>query len=237
MKRLLFFVCFLFGLNAFGQNLQLHYDYGRAKNGDQDINRGYVTATFEHFSIDKLGNTFIFFDFDFGLSTGNTSLAYTEISRNWQLPHVGKLQLHTEFNGGLMINGDHFIQIPNAWLLGLTYPIQIGKFTLPVSISYRQQQDAKQGPDFQLTTTWMHNFWKDRITFCGFIDIWTQDKVKFDEGNLHEGKQLTILTEPQLWYNINPSISLGGEVEISRNFFIFDNKFKTMPTVAFKWNL
>jgi hypothetical protein len=43
-----------------------------------------------------------------------------------------------------------------------------------------------------------------------------------------------ILTEPQLWYNLNNHIALGGELEISKNFLPYDD-VKFMPTVAAKW--
>ncbi|MFA8449795.1 MAG: DUF5020 family protein [Bacteroidales bacterium] len=233
-----FTLLFLFiGLNAFSQNLQLHYDFGKAKDGDRTVDRNYFTTTFETFKVDKLGNTFLFVDLDFSRSNGNIGTAYTEISRNWNIPFVKKLQLHTEYNGGIMVKRNNIIEISNTYLFGFTYPVRIGNFVLPISISYRKQQDAVEGADFQFTTSWSKTFYHGIITFSGFLDIWTQDKVLFSQEAKHDGKQFTFLTEPQLWFNLNKSLAIGGEVEISRNFFIFDDQFKAMPTVAFKWNL
>ena len=50
-----------------------------------------------------------------------------------------------------------------------------------------------------------------------------------------------VLTEPQLWYNVNKHLSLGGEVEISSNFIYnvdptSSRTFFVNPTLGVKWN-
>jgi hypothetical protein len=50
---------------------------------------------------------------------------------------------------------------------------------------------------------------------------------------------MVVLTEPQLWYNVNEHLSFGTEWEISNNFVYNTYNDKTFfwnPTVAVKWN-
>ena len=85
---------------------------------------------------------------------------------------------------------------------------------------------------FQLTGVWGLNFANGKGTFSGFIDFWRGEKV-----NGHG--QLVMLTEPQLWYNVTPHLSVGSEIEMSSNFIyntFNDKSFFINPTLAVKWN-
>jgi Domain of unknown function (DUF5020) len=209
----------LFSLNA--QNLQLHYDFGKAFDEKNQIDRKYFTSTLEFFKIDSLGSTFCFVDVDFDKGNGGASLAYFEIARKFTI-HKSGLGLQVEFNDG---TPDFIVQ---AWLGGFTYPIKIGSFTLNTSLLYRANQGAKS-PDGQVTFVWCQPFFKNKLLLTGFLDIWSQDKFT------GSGKDLVILAEPQFWYLFSPHFSVGSEIEISRNFFTFDGDVEIMPTAAVKW--
>lgn len=226
---ILFIVLFGFYQAGRGQNLQLHYDLGKYKDDNgAEHKREYFTTTFEMFKLDKLGNTFMFIDINYNTQSKGASLAYFELSRNFNIPKVKNLQLHLEYNDGVAP------YISQVWLAGLAYPIKIGNAVFPSSISYRAEQGSKSA-NLQFTTTWNFNFWKNRISLTGFLDVWTKDAFN-SEGKV-DGKTFVLLTEPQLWLNLNDTFSLGGEVEISENFLTTDNRIKVLPTVAFKWNL
>lgn len=90
MKRLssrsiaLFVGLFLSSLCASGQNIQLHYDFGRNS----------LTSTVEMFRPDGGGSTFFFIDLDY---SPKVSGAYFEISRElcfWQESKVDWLSCH-----------------------------------------------------------------------------------------------------------------------------------------------
>ena len=85
---------------------------------------------------------------------------------------------------------------------------------------------------FQITGVWGINFAGGKGTFSGFIDFWRAETAN------HHG-QLQIISEPQLWYNVNSHLSLGGEVEISNNFIIpeceTDKTFYVNPTLGVKY--
>lgn len=216
----LFAVMASFCLNA--QNLQLHYDFGKAQNFSQTLNRRYFTATFELFKPDKLGSTFLFVDVDFDKGAGGASMAYFEIARKFTLHQKSGFGLQVEYNDGT----PGFIR--PAWLAGITFPLKLGRITVYTSWLYRANQGSRS-PDGQFTLVWGIPLWKEHVEFCGFIDFWSQDNTG------ESGKQWVFLTEPQFWYNLSPRFSVGSELEVSRNFFTFDDDFEWMPTIAVKY--
>ena len=80
MKKVLSIVLLaVAALTAQGQNIQLHYDFGRNIYPDEEDGRQKVTVTVEQFKADKWGSWYYFVDLD--LSRKFFKGAYTEISR------------------------------------------------------------------------------------------------------------------------------------------------------------
>jgi len=201
---------------AKAQNVQTHYDMGKG--------RGYLTTTVEMFKPDKYGSTFFFIDMDYNGNKNGISLAYWEISRNLKL---GKLpvQLHLEYNGGL-VTGQSF---GNAYLTGVSYPLPIKGGSFEVSAMYKYIDGITNTADIQFTGVWFVPMFKGKVSFTGFVDLWSQ-------GLGNDDSNWVFLTEPQLWYNATKHISFGGEVEISNNFIFGSDGIQVMPTLAAKWS-
>lgn len=226
------------GISCFAQNLQLHFDPRHALHS-KDFARNYVTSTFEMFKPDKWGSTFMFVDLDFNMSKGNIGLAYMEIARDQNL---GKLPIkaHVEFNGGVgKTKSNYGFSIENAYMLGASYPFAIGRFNFNTYATYKLYTFDKNSHDIQWTLTWNANFFEDKVTLCGFFDIWSQNKIKAKEG-WKSGKKAVIITEPQIWYNVTSNFSVGSEIEITSNFYTNaetkKDKAFVNPTIAVKWN-
>lgn len=215
--------------NANGQNLQLHYDFGEG--------RDFVTSTFEYGKFTETSNTYMFFDMDYSRVDG-AGLAYWEIGHDFKINSITEgIGVHVEYNDGLLF-GDKEIPamgwpINRAYLLGVSYPIKIGNFTLNTHVSAKYFEGySNASVDAQITVAWFQMYLDGKITFTGFADFWSQDLN--NDGTKHG----VFLCEPQLWYNINESISVGSEVELSQNFIPSDGgEFKTRPTIAVKWNI
>lgn len=222
MKKIIFLALFILPLILTGQNLQFHYDFGKANDNGNEIKREYLTTTLEYFKPDKLGSTFLFVDIDFNKTGGGASLAYFEIARKFTIHKKSGLSLQIEYNDG---TPDY---MKSAWLAGFSYPIKIGKVTIETSLLYKAHAGANK-PDAQLTLVWQQLFCKNKLLFKGFLDIWTQDDFSNDD------KNLVFLSEPQLWYILNEHFSIGSEIEISKNLFTFDGDFEIMPTLALMW--
>lgn len=212
------------------QNVQLHYDFGRNIYSNEEAGRQKVTMTLEQFKADQWGSWFYFVDIDF--SRKFTEAAYAEISREFNIGSKG-FAAHVEYDGGLN-KGGSFQQsalLGGAWNghnadFSKTYSVQLMYKRYFKSYNYTNAYHS-----LQLTGVWGLNF-ADKWRFAGFIDFWRGEKA-----NGHG--QLVMLTEPQLWYNVNEHLSFGTEVELSNNFvynLYNDKKFFVNPTIAAKWN-
>lgn len=235
MKRFLLAICFILAIGSVSkaQNIQLHYDFGKSLYNELD-GRPVLTSTIEHFIPDKLGNTFFFVDMSYS-SSGVTN-AYMEIFRQFKLSKNCPINLHLEYNGGI-VKGltENNMFLNNAYLVGGTYNFNTKDFSKGFSLSvlykYLQKHDSPQS--FQLTASWFLHFNKAMFTFCGFADFW-REETQF-------GKTI-FLSEPQFWFNLNAlkcvddkfKLSVGSEVKLSNNFEGRDG-FYCIPTLAVKW--
>lgn len=225
MKKSLIIGLVLIPLLLSAQNVQLHYDTGE--------DRKHFTSTIEMFKPDEYGATFFFFDMDYNYPRGEKSadLAYLEFARYISLP-FDKFSATVQYNGGLTaLPSEISLPLGPIWLGGLSYPLDLGFVTLNADVLYRTSRFS-DAPDAQLTLTWTKKFLNDKLTFTGFFDIWSNDKIGED------GKKAVLLTEPQLWYKLTDHLSAGGEVEFSKNFpatVPTEDDFDIRPTLGLKW--
>lgn len=236
MKKILFTFGLLLTVVAINaQNLQLHFDPRHALHNDT-FDKNYFTATFEMFKPDQWGSTFMFVDLDFNQSRGNIGTAYLELARDLKL---GKspIMAHVEFNGGVGNAKNFGFSIANAYLAGASYATNISGVNLSTYLVYKYNAFEKVSNDVQWTLIWGANILDNKITLSGFLDVWTENKNR-THGPGKSGKKIIILTEPQVWYNLNKNLALGTEIEISNNFITLNNNNKTLvnPTLAAKWN-
>lgn len=217
-----------FSIKANGQNIQLHYDFGR----------NAATSTVEMFRPDGCGSTYFFVDLDY---SPKVSGAYWEISRElcfWQESKVDWLSVHVEYNGGLSTAAGSF---NNAWLGGLTYSGHSKDWSKTWSLSAMYKVipgtvdilGKRQVHNFQITGVWNLDFFNHWLSFNGFFDFWR-------EARPWQNTMFIFVSEPQLWVNLNRikgwekvNLSLGTEVELSANFVA--KGFHAMPTIAAKW--
>lgn len=228
------------------ENVQAHWDMGRKLYSDEEATRQNVTTTFEQFRPDRLGSIFYFIDLDF-YSKGLKG-AYIEFSREFNIGKKG-FAVHGEYNGGVTTgkNASYASQFQHAFLFGPAYNWHNSdySFTWGVQALFKQYFHGNHGaiayPGFQLTGIWGWTFGiDDMFTFSGFIDFWRNHKG----GNDYN---VTMLTEPQLWFNLNSvtkkntNLSIGTEWEMSNNFVfpecITDKSFYWNPTLALKWTM
>lgn len=236
MKRVLITLAILcLAVFAMAQNVQLHYDFGKA-NDDNAEDREYLTATVEFFKPDKMGSTFFFVDFDFNGKDNGISVSYMELARNLKITQDFPVQAHLEYNGGHFgrefDEGNLGFSFKNMFIVGGYYDWKITKgFTLGTMLGYKYIQDVEHGPDFQATVTWFKPLGK-KFLFTGFADLWTEDKWGQDDG-----KKFIFITEPQLWYSLSEHFRIGSEIEISNNFVPNSNQVEIMPTLAVRWDI
>lgn len=233
MKKLFTLLMLTCTMSVSAQNIQLHYDFGRNFYLDQESSRQKMTMTIEQFKADQWGSWFYFVDLDF--SRHFVEGAYTEVSREFNIKKESPFAVHVEYDGGLT----RTYAFQQAALLGAAYNGHNADFskTWSVQLLYKQyfsNEDVHSYASAQLTGVWGLNFLNKKLSFSGFIDLWRGEQAGTGHG------MLVVLTEPQLWYNVNNHLSVGTEIEISNNFItnFYDGKtFFVNPTLGVKWNL
>lgn len=231
MKKFFAMIALAAGIAANAQNIQVHYDFGRNMYSDEEGGRQNITATFEKFSADALGSWFYFVDMD--INQHGSMGAYTEVSREFNVGNKG-FAAHVEYDGGMNV-GTSF---QTSALIGPAWNGHNEDFSTTYSVQLLYKQFFGHGAynaysSVQLTGVWSTTFAQGKCTFAGFIDFWRGEKY-----NGHG--QMVMLTEPQLWYNLNDKISIGTEWEVSNNFVfnpVNDKAFFVNPTLAVKFNL
>jgi hypothetical protein len=234
MKRLIVPLFLALPLFCQSQNLQLHYDF--------DNERKFFTSTLEMFRPDTLGSTFWFVDFDFNFpgSPRSMSAAYWEISREFYIPGLRKmnafdqLTFHIEYNDGFTaykISGDTIAAASynSVFLTGFSHPLKLGNFILTTQWLLRLPRGMKS-PDFQFTLVWFQPVFKGKVLITGYSDLWSQDQLLNPDK-----KEIVFQTEPQLWYLVTSKIGIGGEIEISKNFPFGPNDWRFSPTLGLRW--
>ena len=239
------FAVFALALGAKAQtNLQMFYDLGR----------GYATTTFEGFYADNWGDTFFFLDHYYATAEDRSDShpihpgagsaingSYFEIERNlnfWKNSKLADLSLHVEYDGATWGAGVacvgvnyflHSSDFKNIFNVAVMYDHHIGYGTASIPVKF--------------TGVWgmQDIFGVEGLRFSGFIDVWGLDSEfanADDPLNPYETK-LSILSEPQIWYNVGKFIGvdnlhLGGEVELSLNF-AGNYGFMCNPCLGCKW--
>jgi hypothetical protein len=235
MKKIIVLLVLMSFTKIYSQNLQIHYDLGE--------DRKYITSTLEMFKPDAYGATFFFVDFDYNMPGNKSmSLAYFEIAR--YVTVYDKLALTVQYNDGFVVgnipdfDGNVAFTLNQTWLGGVSYPVNLGFVTLNTDLLFRKTYGS-EGADGQLTVVWYVPFLNNKLSFTGFLDVWSQDKavrvqplgVEFEIRD----KEVVFLAEPQIWYNVWNHLSVGTEIEISNNFLPFQKEIKVNPTIALKW--
>lgn len=242
MKKLIIAACaaLAFGFSANAQtNLQTFYDLGN----------GYATTTIEGFYGDDWGNTFFFFDHYYTKKDNRDKGAgsafngsYFEIERClnfWKDSKLKDLSAMIEYDGGTFGAGifcfgaNYFLHsddFKNTFNLALLYDCHVGSGEADTPIKFSGvwgMQDI---------------FGVSGLRFSGFIDIWGNNQTCLPkDGGILDGEatHFSILTEPQIWYNVGKSfgvdnLNIGGEIELSYNF-LGRLGFMCNPCIGCKW--
>jgi hypothetical protein len=220
MNRLLLLTFFI-TTNLFAQNIQLHYEYKSDKK--------YFLTRFEMFKPDEYGSNYLFIDMEYNNGVNKSvSMAYWEISRYISIPFISKnLSITAQYNDGIYLGE----KLGPIWLFGLSHPLDLGFTSVSVDFLYRTAFNSKS-PDAQITFFWDFDILKDKLKCNGFFDFWSEDDpLKKTE----DKKRIVTFGQPQLWIIINTHVSIGTQIEISRNFITGKTDFQYNPTAAIRW--
>lgn len=224
---------------ANAQNLQIHYDMGRYVYPQVQRTRPHVTATVEHASADRWGDTFYFVDMSF-LQQGGVS-AMWKFMRNLRF-WKGPIAWHVRYDGGLKIAGPKNnvgISLNDAFMTGASYSYRTSdrRLMLTGGLLYKYIKGLDQPHSGEAYGVWNYRFGiQNMFCFSGFFTLWFQR-------DLRPGWDSTMkfVSQPQFWFNLNslPQIaddfrlSFGSELRISA--YVDAPQWIFAPTLALKW--
>ena len=211
--------------------LQLHADWGR-----QPVDSDIWTATFEHFSKWKYGDNFFFLDIEGkpDMKTEADAL-YFEYAPRFSLDKIFRTKILPtkylgELYGTVQYNDSDRDFINRVWLYGISLDFA-GQPNFGFSnLHFLVREEETQDTSYQLTFAWGQPFnlgnWN--FSFNGFADYWK------------DNEKHVFLTEPQFRLSLSnffgkdnflANVSIGTEIEISKDFFGKDYGWEINPTV------
>ena len=246
MKRLLFLPLALMAITTLSaQELQLHYDPRHTLDPSHNAHN-YPSLFFQYFKNQDSGKSFIkpgsFLlqaKADFQGAGHNISQAYIQVSQSircWKPPVFLSLQ----YSGGLGITEpkQYSYYINNTFSIGLAYPFQWKGAWLSAVLNYKYILYAKPTHDPLFTLYWWSGYFHYKVEFAGDFSVWTENK---DHGDVytagHRGKRFFFFAEPQLWYNIDKTFSLGTRIDMYYHINTPDDRFQVYPTAAVRCKL
>lgn len=202
--------------------LQLLGMFGPARLVD-DATDGAFILTFQHFSTWELGYNFFFLDVEsqppwhfldegFGMyfeyaptlsfnKLGITSLTSDDI--------INDLSLTVQLNLGYTVGG---FEINRVFLEGLVLNWSVPG--APVfETHFLARQEHNYGVTWQFTFAWLVPF--SFGEFRGFLDVW---QTRQDEDEPGTEDKLTLLSQPQLLFNLGKHFQVGAELELRHDF-------------------
>ena len=242
-RLLLFTLVYCMPLHS--QQLQFHYDTRHWLDPARNA-KNYPTLFFQYFKAEspdtsfmKLGAFLLQMQCDLPGPQGNIGKFYIQTSqavRFWE-PQVF---LEVKYSGGLGIAepGATGFYITNAYSLGGVIPFQIDEIVLSASLDYTYTAFALPSHDVLASIYWWKGLWNYAVELAGDIQIWTQNENQGTSitANLH-GKRISSYGEPQIWFNLGRSFSLGSKINMYYNILTLDGTLQIYPTIAVRYRL
>lgn len=227
------------------QNIQLHYDLGRALYPTVQRERPMMTATVEQQSLDRFGDTFYFVDMSWrDQGAVNANWKFMRNLRFWRPPFA----LHLRYDGGLRFRDyapstertKPAFSLNDAFMLGgsYTYLSPTRRTMLQLIPLYKYIKGAEQPHNFELCGVWRFASVSGLFTATGFFSWWRQELTAPGWGST----TFKFMSQPQLWCNLNRikgvapdfNLSVGTELRVSKN--VDAPQWIVAPTLGLKWS-
>jgi len=238
MKLVLFSVFIAYSVMTFSQNLQVHYDF-RHTIDPRSNPVNYPSFSFEYFkNIDTMGTgSFLMkLQADLNGKNKNTGQVYTQLSQSLRF-WKPKIFLSLNYSGGLGVTPSAFgYYLTNCYGMGVSYPFQWRGAWVASSLIVRYTAFDRPSYDPQMTLYFGKGFFNYRIFTCGSFVFWTQNKNQGIEStkDLH-GKKFAFFGDPQFWFRIKSSLSVGTRINVYFHIYDTDNKMQLYPTMGVKY--
>jgi hypothetical protein len=228
MKKLIFALAVIASVasqkvSAQFKDIQLHYELGSFKRGDQTIKRDFFKMKFQILHKDSLGITYVNTEIDYNSATKGMSFGQFTLLRSLKLPVSKIVQPAVGHAASLGRN--------NYFFAGIMVPARFGRVTVLPLFLYSYTKDAKS-PDARVMVGVSTRLAKKRIAIFGFASAWTYDKNISEEV---KGKKIAWQLTPQIWFHVNRAFAVGTKIDLSRNLYSVDGTSDFLPTSGVRW--
>jgi len=237
MKYLIFSLICYASVHAFGQNLQVHYDFRHSIDpGMNGVN--FPSFSFEYFkNIDTVGTGSFLFKIQADLKgeQKNMGQVFTQLSqtlRFWK----PKVYLSLTYNGGLGVApGNYGFYLTNSFGAGIAYPFQWKGAWLSASLCYRYNAYTKPSHDPQFIFYFGRGFFNYRIFVAGSLVSWTENRDQGIEYTASlQGKKFAFFADPQIWVKVKGNFSVGSRINLYYHLLNNKNEVQVYPTLGTK---
>lgn len=224
-----------FSSTTFSQTVQLSYDL-RHSIDPRNNERDFVTLSFETFKSSDYGSLLMKMDADFNGRNNNLGKLYVQISHSlkfWSFP----VFLNLEYSGGMGFIDDTMsgFHIGNSYSIGVVYPFQLMNSWASTFLAYKYTNFDSPSHDLMYSFWWEKDI-HEKISVTAYFVLWTINKNHGDAWTQHlNGKELSGIGEPQIWYNINKLFAIGSEIKLYYHVYSYSNHLLIYPTIAVKY--
>jgi len=142
------------------------------------------------------------------------------------------------FSGGLGLTEprQYSYSMINTYQVGSAYLFNWKQTWLCSILDFRYVPYVKSTEDFIYTLYWWKGLNKYKIEIAGDFSVWTENKNHGDSLSINEsGKRFFFFGEPQFWFNLNKTLSMGSKINLYYNVLLYNNLFYCYPTLAIKY--
>jgi hypothetical protein len=236
---LLFSLSF-FSAVSFSQTLQLHYDFRHTIDPAHNT-QNFPTLYFEYFkSLDsgksfiKPGSFLIKIETDMQGANNNIGKSFIQAAQSFRCWEP-KIYLSLQYSGGLGVTEprQYSFYIANTFSLGPSYPFQWKGAWFTILLSYSHTLLKRPSNDPMFSFYWGKGFWNYKVEFVGDFELFSVNRNTGDDftANL-KGKAILFFAEPQIWFKVCKSFSMGSKFISSYHVYNSDNIFEIYPTIG-----
>jgi hypothetical protein len=241
--RLVFMLIFGLTISTLSaQNFQFHYDLRHTVSPTQNPSN-FPTLYFEYFKKQDSGHSFIkpgsfLFKTEADLfgTKNNIGKFFLQVSQSFRF-WKPKVFLSLQYSGGAGITEpkQYSYYIPNTFSAGAEYPFHWKNTWFSALLFYKYVPYTRPSRDFLYTFYWWKGLLNYKLELAGDFSIWTENKDHGDGPSPgRKGKRFFFFAEPQVWFNLNKSLSAGSKINLFYHVNISDNLLQVAPTIALR---
>lgn len=234
MKYRMLFIFSTFVFAGHTQQLQLHFDFRHSIDSDLHP-KNFPSLSFEYFKGDTAGSFLFKMQTDLNGEKNYPGQSFLQVSKSLRF-WKPKVYLSLNYSGGLGVAPPSYgYYITNSFAVGAAYPFQWKGAWLSAGVSYRYMAFSKASHDAQFNFYFGKGFWNYRLLVAGSWVAWTENRNQGNDFTQHlSGKKFAFFGDPQIWFRVWKSVSIGSRINLFYHVLTPDNRLQVYPTLALK---